>query len=144
MLDTIDHVGYLARDLEEGIADFSARLGMVDVRRFERPQLDLAGAYLGSGNGTIELFCFNDPKLQRERLGDAELLLDHVAFEVQDIAAVEAEMRRRGVRFCKPDQREELAHPIELGGVLHLWTVRESSCGQAIQLLQRPAIAAQR
>lgn len=138
MLGTLDHVGYLARDLEAGIAEFCDHLGIEQVKRFERPQLELIGAYLGPGNGNIELFSFTDPLLQSERLGTAEITLDHVAYEVADIAATEARMRAAGVRFCGPDQREEFSQPIELGGVLHLWTVRETTCGQSIQLLQRP------
>lgn len=139
MLGTIDHVGYLARDLEAGIAELSERLGIEQVKRFERPQLELIGAFLGPGNGSIELFSFTDPELQRARLGTADLTLDHVAYEVTDILSTEAQMRAAGVRFCGPDQREEFTEPIELGGVLHLWTVRGTTCGQSIQLLQRPA-----
>jgi catechol 2,3-dioxygenase-like lactoylglutathione lyase family enzyme len=139
MLDKIDHVGYLARELEAGISELCARLGIEGVRRFERPQLGLIGAYIGAGNGSIEIFSFTDPELQRERLGSAELLLDHVAYEVKDIISSEARMRRAGVRFCGPDQREELSEPIDLGGILHLWTKRQTTCEQSIQLLQRPA-----
>jgi catechol 2,3-dioxygenase-like lactoylglutathione lyase family enzyme len=141
MLGTLDHIGYLVHDLEAGIAEFCARLGIEQVKRFERAQLELIGAYLGPGNGNIELFSFTDPRLQSERLGTAEIALDHVAYEVADIAATEARMRAAGVRFCGPDQREEFSEPIDLGGVLHLWTVRETTCGQSIQLLQRPAPA---
>lgn len=138
MLDKLDHVGYLARDLEGAVGEFCARLGIENVRRFERPQLGLLGAYIGAGSGSIEIFSFTDPELQEEILGSHEVLLDHVAFEVEDIAATEASMRSTGVRFCKPDQREKLSEPIELGGILHLWTRRETTCGQSMQLLQRP------
>jgi catechol 2,3-dioxygenase-like lactoylglutathione lyase family enzyme len=139
MLDTIDHVGYLARDLEAQVAEFCRRLGIEGVKRFERPQLGLVGAYIGAGNGSIEIFSFTDPGLQRELLGSSELVLDHVAFEVKDIHSTEAQMRQAGVRFCGPDQREEFSEPIDLGGILHLWTKRETTCGQSIQLLQRPS-----
>lgn len=139
MLDTLDHVGYLARDLDAGVAELCARLGIEGVRRFERPQLGLLGAYIGAGSGSIEVFSFTDPDLGDEILGSHDMLLDHVAFEVSDITATEARMRGAGVLFCKPDQREELLAPIDLGGILHLWTRRESTCGQSIQLLQRPA-----
>lgn len=139
MLGPVDHVGYLARDLEASVAAAQRQLGVPVVRRFERPQFDLQGVYLGAGRGEIEIFSFTDPELTRRRLGGRELLLDHVAYEVLDIAALSARMREEGVRFCGPDMREELPEAVDLGGVLHLWTVPESFCGQSIQLMQRPA-----
>jgi catechol 2,3-dioxygenase-like lactoylglutathione lyase family enzyme len=139
MLGTIDHVGYLARDLEQGIADFRRRLGVEVVRRFERPQFSLLGAYLGSGSGELELFVFSDPALQAERLAGRELVLDHIAFSVPDIAALQARLAAESVRFSGPDLRGELTEPVDLGGALHLWTVPETCGGQALQLIQPPA-----
>ncbi len=86
------------------------------------------------------MFTFTDPGLTARRLaGGPELSLDHVAYAVDDIERVCAELRRRGVRFCGPDNREELPGPVDLGGVLHVWTVPETSCGQSLQLMQLPA-----
>jgi catechol 2,3-dioxygenase-like lactoylglutathione lyase family enzyme len=139
MLGTIDHVGYLTCDLERSIADFERRLGVEVVRRFERPQFSLLGAYLGSGNGDLELFAFSDPELQAERLAGRDLVLDHVAYRVPDIAALQARLAAEGVRFSGPDLRGELAAPVDLGGALHLWTVPSTCGGQALQLIQPPA-----
>lgn len=139
MLETIDHIGYLARDLEGGLAELMALTGLESVRRFERSQFSLRGAYLGPGNGHIEIFSLTDQELLDKRLGSAELRLDHIAYEVEDIAAEQARMGRAGVRFCGADQREVTTTPFDLGGVLHLWTVPETAQGQSIQLLQRPA-----
>jgi hypothetical protein len=47
-------------------------------------------------------------------------------------------MRTRGVRFTGPDGREEIADPVNLGGVLHMWTDEASADGLAIQLVQEP------
>jgi catechol 2,3-dioxygenase-like lactoylglutathione lyase family enzyme len=139
MLGAIDHVGYLARDLEASIADFQRRLGVEVVRRFERPQFALLGAYLGSGSGELELFAFSDSELQAKRLAGRELVLDHVAYRVPDIAALQARLAAEGVRFSGPDLRGELRKPVDLGGALHLWTVPETCGGQALQLIQPPA-----
>lgn len=137
MLGPVDHVGYLACDLEASVADFATILGAESVRRFERPEFSVLGVYLGSGNGDIEIFTFTDEELARKRLGQARLLLDHVAYEVPDIDAIAARMRSAGVRFSGPDQREELHEAVDLGGVRHLWTVPETCRGQSIQLLER-------
>jgi catechol 2,3-dioxygenase-like lactoylglutathione lyase family enzyme len=139
MLGVIDHVGYLARDLEGSIADFQQRLGVEVVRRFERPQFSLLGAYVGSGSGELELFAFSEPELQAERLAGRELVLDHVAYTVPDIAALQARLAAEGIRFSGPDLRGELTEPVDLGGALHLWTVPETCGGQALQLIQPPA-----
>ena len=139
MLGRVDHVGYLTRDLEQALDRFSARFGAELERRFERPQFALEGIYLGAARGDLELFTFTDDQLLARRLGDNELVLDHVAYEVADLAALEARLRSEGVRFAGPDLREELAEPVDLGGTLHLWTVPETCWGQSLQLLQPPA-----
>ncbi|HEY0515513.1 MAG TPA: VOC family protein [Solirubrobacteraceae bacterium] len=138
MLGSIHHVGYLARDLEDALRRFTARFGVEIVRRFERPQFALEGVYLGAPHGDVELFSFTDEQLLERRLGAAaKLTLDHVAYEVSDLAALESRMRGEGVRFAGPDLREELAAPVDLGGTLHLWTVPQTCWGQSLQLLQR-------
>jgi catechol 2,3-dioxygenase-like lactoylglutathione lyase family enzyme len=139
MLGRIDHVGYLAADLEASVDSMIATLGLPVLKRFERPEFGLVGVYLGEGHPGIELFTFTDPALTERRLGGGELRLDHVAYQVEDIERVCAELRRRGVRFCGPDNRAELPEPVDLGGVLHIWTVPDTSCGQSLQLMQLPA-----
>jgi catechol 2,3-dioxygenase-like lactoylglutathione lyase family enzyme len=138
MLGRIDHVGYLVRDLEASLNDVSERLGLEVVRRFERPQFELVGVYLGADGGNVELFTFTDPALTESRLAGRELLLDHVAHEVQDIAAVASSLRAGGTSFTGPDQRGELTRAVDLGGVLHLWTMPETCGGLSLQLMQRP------
>lgn len=137
MLGRIDHVGYLVRDLEASLEDVTERLDLEVVRRFERPQFELAGVYLGADGGNVELFTFTDPSLTESRLAGRELLLDHVAHEVQDIAAVASSLRAGGTRFTGPDQRGELTQAVDLGGVLHLWTMPETCGGLSLQLMQR-------
>jgi catechol 2,3-dioxygenase-like lactoylglutathione lyase family enzyme len=137
VLGRVDHVGYLVEQLEWGVASFSERLGVPVVRRFERPQFALEGAYLGAGHGDIEVFTFTDPELLDARLDGRKMLLDHVAHEVEDIASLAASLRRGGVRFSGPDLRGELTEAVDLGGVLHLWTVPDSCDGVSLQLMQR-------
>jgi len=137
MLGAVDHVGYLARELEPTIERFTELFGLQIARRIERPPFSLVGAYLGPGEGNIEVFTFTDPELLERRLAGRSTVLDHVAYEVADIAAAAASLRRAGVRFAGPDLRSELHEPVDLGGVLHLWTLPETTCGQTMQLLQR-------
>jgi catechol 2,3-dioxygenase-like lactoylglutathione lyase family enzyme len=136
VLGKVHHVGYLTSDLERALERFRARFGVEVARRFARPQFALEGIYLGTEHGDLELFSFTEPELLQRRLGGGELLLDHVAYEVADLVALETRMRDEGVRFAGPDLREELGAPVDLGGTLHLWTVPETCWGQSLQLLQ--------
>ncbi len=137
MLGALDHVGYLARDFERSVAEVSERLAMPVVRRFERPQFSLRGAYLGEGEGSFEVFTFTDRELLAQRLPEGDLALDHIAYATADIHGVAAGLRAQGVRFTGPDLRGELTEPVDLGGVLHLWTRPSSAGGLSIQLMQR-------
>jgi catechol 2,3-dioxygenase-like lactoylglutathione lyase family enzyme len=137
MLGAVDHVGYLVRDLDAAVAEFSERFGLEVVRPVVLPQYSILGQYLGEGTGSVELFTITDEELLEERLGGQSIVLDHAAYEVPDIDAVMAAWAEQGVRFTGPDRREDVREPILLGGVRHLWTVPETSCGQSMQLLQR-------
>ena len=137
MLESVDHVGYLARDVDAVARSFVELLGIEVIRSFDRPEFDLFGVYLGAGWPSIEVFSFSEPELLDQRLRNSNLLLDHVAYAVPDIEAVAESMRQAGVRFCGPDFRMELQEPVELSGVLHLWTVPETCAGQSIQLVER-------
>jgi catechol 2,3-dioxygenase-like lactoylglutathione lyase family enzyme len=137
VLGPVDHVGYLTRDLDTGVAAAQELLSVDVVLRFERPQFDLLGAYLGTGTGHIEVFTFGDPALLEKRMGDELLHLDHVAYLVQDIRAFAARLRSSGVRFSRPALRGELYEPVDLGGVLHLWTLPATCGGTCLQLMQR-------
>ena len=80
------------------------------------PQYGIDAAFLGEGSGTLEIFTFADPDVLDPRLDGAERRIDHVAFRVEDLDALAAELRAAGARFSGPDRRGEIAEPIELGG----------------------------
>ena len=132
----VHHVGYLAEDVESAARQLCSQLGVAVTRRFERPKYSLFGVYLGVGPGNIEVFSFTEPSLVMPRLNGSLLILDHVAFEVPDIWVAAARMRKRGVRFTSPDGRQEVREPINLGGVLHMWTDATTDLGLAIQLVE--------
>jgi catechol 2,3-dioxygenase-like lactoylglutathione lyase family enzyme len=136
VLGPVDHVGWLVRHVEAGIAFVQETFGLPLVRRFERPQYSLLGAYLGAGTGSIEVFTFTDASLLNERLGGANALIDHIAYVVADIGVAMGVLRGSGVRFSGPDLRGEINEPVVLGRVRHIWTRPETSGGICIQLLE--------
>jgi catechol 2,3-dioxygenase-like lactoylglutathione lyase family enzyme len=137
VLERVDHVGYLVRHLDHAILAFQSALGLSHVRRFERAQFCLLGAYLGNGPDPIELFTFTDGALLEARLGPLDANLDHVAYAVDDIDAAANQLIASGARFTGPDEREELMRPYELSGIRHLWTVPATTWGLRIQLVER-------
>ena len=137
MLGALDHVGYLTADLDGAVAEFTDTFGLTVARTIDLPQFSIVGVFLGQGTGSVELFTITDPALLEQRLDGRRILLDHAAHEVDDIDVVAGVLARAGVRFSGPDRREEVTEPFELGGLRHLWTLPETSCGQSIQILQR-------
>jgi hypothetical protein len=137
VLGPVDHAGYLFRDLSAGVALMQATFGLPVVRNFELPQFALEGTFLGEGTGSVEVFAFTDPALADSRLGDAQSVLDHVAYLVPDISSAAATLSSSGVSFSGPDLRREVTQPIDLGGVHHLWTMPSTTGGLCLQLIQR-------
>ena len=123
----IDHVGYLVRDLDAGVALVTKAFGADVDRTVDRPQWSLFGHYVGA----IEVFTFTDPQLLDERLGGVDEKLDHIAHAVDDIEAAMA--RLPDARFSGPDLRGEATEPFDLGTGLHIWTVVD---GLGLQLIQ--------
>src|SRR3954465_1033186 len=116
----IDHVGWLVRDLDAGVATVTKTVGAAVDRTVDRPQWSLFGYYVGS----VEVFTFTDPELLDERLGaNGEGKLDHVAHAIDDIKAGDESMRGLGARFSGPDLRGEVDEPFDLGDALHVWTL---------------------
>lgn len=137
LVGSVHHVGYLARDLDAGVALLRSLTDMEVVLNIARPEFELTGVYLGAPDPAIEVFTFTDAQLLERRLGGASgVVLDHVAYRVDDIDAVAESLRKRGVRFSGPDQRAEVDTPFELPGALHLWTLPESSGGVCLQLVE--------
>lgn len=125
----IDHVGWLVRDLDAGVARVTKAFGATVDRTVERPQWSLHGYYVGA----VEVFTFTDPELLDERLGTVEATtkLDHIAYAVDDIEA--AMQRLPGARFSGPDLRGEAREPFDLGSARHIWTVVD---GLGLQLIE--------
>ena len=124
----LDHVGYLVRDLDAGVALVTKTLAADVDRTVDRPQWSLYGYYVGA----LEVFTFTDPPLLDVRLGPGvDAKLDHVAYAVDDLQA--AMQRLAGARWSGPDLRGEVDAPFELGTALHVWTVVG---GLGLQLIQ--------
>ena len=123
----VDHIGYLVRDLDAGLALVTHALAADVDRTVDRPQWSLYGYYVGA----LEVFTFTEAQLLDERLGGVDAKLDHIAYKVDDIG--EAMGRLPHARFSGPDLRGEATEPFDLGNALHIWTAVD---GLGLQLIQ--------
>jgi len=133
-----DHVGVLVGDLDAAKTFARDVLGLGEPEReFEAPEHGLSGAFFALGTGELELFTLADGGA--ERLPEGQLAsIDHVAVRVDDLDAERARLGEGGVRFTGPSLPDEVAEPIDLRGVRHLWTAPESSGGYRLQLIEKP------
>ena len=128
MLTRIDHVGVAVPDLDAAIAWFVSTLGMrcVHVEDIEGQGVREAMLAVGDGQSQVQLLAPLTPDsaiakfLDRHGPG-----LQQVAYTVDDIAAVSADLRAKGLRLLFEEPRPGTAgslvnfvHPKDAGGVL--------------------------
>ena len=128
MLTRIDHVGIAVADLDEAIAFYDRVFGMKVVHEEVNEEQGVREAMLavGDSGSCVQLLAPLTPEstiakfLDRNGPG-----IQQVAYGVDDVAAVSAELRSRGVRLLYDEPRRGTAgsrvnfvHPKDAGGVL--------------------------
>jgi catechol 2,3-dioxygenase-like lactoylglutathione lyase family enzyme len=130
-LKRIDHIGIVVPGFAEPEALLAA-LGL-ELGRTNRNDESLAH-YYPCGDASIELICVHDPEARRRRLPEgAAAVIEHIAIEVDDLAAVRAVLVERGVVVSWP--------PFPSGDALMIWTDAATSGGIQYQFLHRPGPA---
>jgi methylmalonyl-CoA/ethylmalonyl-CoA epimerase len=128
MLTRIDHVGMAVRDLDEAIAFYARTFDLQVVHEEVNEEQGVREAMLdvGGSGSCIQLLAPLSPEspISRflERSGEG---IQQVAYGVDDIDAVSAELRARGVRLLYDEPRRGTAgsrvnfvHPKDAMGVL--------------------------
>ena len=130
-LKRIDHIGIVVPGFAEPEALLAA-LGL-ELGRTNRNDESLAH-YYRCGDASIELIEVHDPEARRRRLPEgAAAVIEHIAIEVDDLAAVRAVLVERGVAVSWP--------PFPSGDALMIWTDAATSGGVQYQFLHRPGSA---
>jgi len=122
----IDHVGVAVSDLDRAIALYEGTFGMPLVHRETVEEQGVEAALLDVGDGHVELLSPLGPDTVVgkfvEKRGEG---LHHVAYRVDDIDAVLAELKDAGVDLIDSDarigirrSRVAFLHPKSTGGVL--------------------------
>lgn len=127
MLKRIDHVGVVVDNLEEACS-FLASLGLQHNRDLEVSGR-LKAAFYTCGEIEIEVLEITEPAERSRRLGTASARIEHIAIQLDDLAAVAAALRRLGVRT-------QTEAPVSLDRGLNYWTVPETCDGVVYQLLE--------
>jgi methylmalonyl-CoA/ethylmalonyl-CoA epimerase len=128
LFTAIDHVGVAVSDLDEAIAYYRDVLGMPLVHEESNPDQGVREAMMGVGDsgGCVQLLApLSDESPIAKFLDRNGPGLQQVAYRVDDIDAVSATLRERGVRllYDRPrrgtaDARINFVHPKDAGGVL--------------------------
>lgn len=125
LVQAIDHIGIVVRDLEAAIATYEKVLGG-RAQRESLPERQIEVAFFPVGESRIELIMPTSPGSSvsgfLEKRGEG---LHHVAYRVADCAQALAQARAAGLRLIDESPRPgahgtlvAFVHPAGLGGVL--------------------------
>ena len=124
----IDHVGIAVPDLDAAIEFYRDSFGVVSVHEEVNEEQGVREAMLavGDGNTRIQLLApLNDSSTIAKFIDRNGPGVQQVAYTVEDIEAVSATLRERGMRLLyeaprrgTSDSRVNFIHPKDAGGVL--------------------------
>lgn len=126
LFTAIDHVGVAVPDLDEAIAFYTEKYGMTMLHEETNEEQGVREAMMGVGDSAIQLLAPLSPEstiakfLDRQGPG-----IQQLAYRVDDIDAVCATLRERGLRLLydvpkrgTSNSRVNFIHPKDAGGVL--------------------------
>jgi catechol 2,3-dioxygenase-like lactoylglutathione lyase family enzyme len=128
MLRRIDHVGVVVADLEWHMRQLEW-MGL-ELGRSNDSDQSLA-RYYPCGDASVELIEARTAGSKAQRLGAVAARIEHIAFEVDDLAEVRDRLTERGVTVTWP--------PFRSGPNLMIWTDEKTSGGVQYQFLVRSA-----
>ena len=131
MFETVDHIAFAVRDIEEAIAFYSRTFDIVEWERIAMPERHMSVAATHVGGMLLEIIAPTSEdaafaKFLRER-GPG---MHHVAYRVDDIVAALAEVKARGVQLIDEVPRAGLHNT--LTAFLH----PKSTLGVLVELVQ--------
>ncbi len=127
----IDHVGLAVANLDDAIKFHTEVLGWRVLHRETNEEQGVEEAMIGTGaqgseNAQIQLLApLNENSTIAKFIDRNGVGMQQLAYRVQDLDAVSAVLRERGVRLLYPEpkigtggSRINFAHPKDVGGVL--------------------------
>jgi catechol 2,3-dioxygenase-like lactoylglutathione lyase family enzyme len=155
MLDSIDHINLVVRDLPQMIQFYESLLGLKLTRRvmisgdwIERvvglKDVVAEVVYLDLASGPrIELICYQHPTGERPAgVGVANAQgIGHIAFRVEDINAIVARLTEAGVSFLSEVQNVPNAQVTYSGGVRKRLVYFRDPEGNLLELCEYKSVA---
>ncbi|MDI6808759.1 MAG: methylmalonyl-CoA epimerase [Candidatus Eisenbacteria bacterium] len=126
MINQLDHIGIVVRNLDHSARIYSSAFGAKLVREEELPSMKVRIAFLEIGPVTIELIeAMGEGSPVEKFLNERGEGLHHLCFTVDDIDAALAQLKKAGVRLIdeKPrvgahGKKVAFVHPKSTSGVL--------------------------
>ena len=128
LFTTIDHVGIAVPDLDDAIAFYARTYGVRSVHEETNEEQGVREAMLAVGDGEtrIQLLApLTSESTIAKFIGRNGPGMQQLAFRVDDVEAVSATLRERGLRLLydapkrgTADSRVNFVHPKDAGGVL--------------------------
>ena len=128
LFTAIDHVGIAVPDLDVALEFYAQTLGVHSVHEEVNEEQGVREAMLAVGDGEtrIQLLAPLTPESTIAKfIGRSGPGLQQLAFRVEDVEAVSATLRERGLRLLydvprrgTSDSRVNFVHPKDAGGVL--------------------------
>jgi methylmalonyl-CoA/ethylmalonyl-CoA epimerase len=126
LLKRVDHIGIVVDDLEQARA-FLSLLGLTYDHGFDLGRVE--AAFYRLGDVMIEVVECRQPDERARRLGDATARIEHIAFQVDDLAAAVEGFAELGIEMTKPA-------PVRQDDIQSYWTSPETSDGVMYQLFE--------
>jgi methylmalonyl-CoA/ethylmalonyl-CoA epimerase len=124
----IDHVGIAVPDLDEAVAFYATTFGVHSVHEEVNAEQGVREAMLSVGEGATQiqlLAPIDETSTIAKFIGRNGPGVQQVAYTVEDIEAVSADLRAKGLRLLydaprrgTSDSRVNFIHPKDAGGVL--------------------------
>lgn len=131
MFRSVDHIGFVVRDIEEAIALYTRVFEVSAWERLAMPERQMSVASTHVGDTLLELIAPTSEQASFAKyLQERGPGMHHVAYRVDDIAAALAEVRSRGIQLI-----DEVPRP-GLHNTLVAFLHPKSTLGVLIELVQ--------
>jgi methylmalonyl-CoA/ethylmalonyl-CoA epimerase len=127
VINRLNHVGVVVADIEEAKRFLAEVLGLELVLEREVPARQRSTAYFAAGEVEIELIEDHDPDAKARTLGGATAIIEHIALDVDDLAATAEILAASGVRL-------RAGGIVRVGTRDNAWTDPDTSGGVMYQL----------
>ena len=128
---SVDHIGFVVRDIEEAIALYTRVFDVTAWERLAMPERHMSVAVTHVGGMLLELIAPTSEQASFAKfLNERGPGMHHVAYRVDDIAVALAEVRARGIQLIDEEPRPGMHNT--LAAFLH----PKSTLGVLIELVQ--------